>query len=198
MQPSNNASRADNQQERVMILGWIVGFVDGEGCFSINFVKQSDRKEKTRIRKGYKTGYQIAHEFAVVQGARSLASLKELQKFFGVGGIYINRRHDNHKEDLYRYSVSKREDLLKVIVPFFQKYQLRTAKKKDFMFFVRCMKEIANGNHLNPEGAIRIAQICEQMNHRRSRAHIISILRNQTSSALTSLKEVREDRVLSA
>ena len=62
---SKKVSQAENQQERLMNIGWIIGFVDGEGCFSINFIKQSDRKEKTRIRKGYKTGFQIGHEFAV-------------------------------------------------------------------------------------------------------------------------------------
>ena len=94
---SKNASLADNQQER--LIGWILGFVDGEGCFSIGFVKQPNRKEAKRIRRGYVTGYQIVHEFAVTQGAKSLDSLKELKSFFKVGDIYINRRHDNHKED---------------------------------------------------------------------------------------------------
>ena len=28
---------ADNQQERLMQLGWVIGFVDGEGCFSIGW-----------------------------------------------------------------------------------------------------------------------------------------------------------------
>ncbi len=56
---SKKASRAENQQERLITTGWILGFVDGEGCFSVNFVRQADRKEKNRIRKGYKTGFQI-------------------------------------------------------------------------------------------------------------------------------------------
>ena len=179
-----------------MMIGWITGFVDGEGCFSINFVKQPDRKEKTRIRRGYKTGYQIAHEFAVAQGAKSIVSLKKLKKYFRVGGIYINRRYDNHKEHLYRYSVVKREDLLNVIIPFFQKYQLRTSKKKDFKLFVRCMKIIATGKHRTSRGAIRIALLCERMNHKRSRANLIRILRNQTSDPL--ILRQRKERVLSA
>jgi hypothetical protein len=33
-------TKADNQQER--LIGWITGFVDGEGCFSIGFVKQTN------------------------------------------------------------------------------------------------------------------------------------------------------------
>jgi LAGLIDADG endonuclease len=61
-------SGAENQQERLIQLGWVIGFVDGEGCFSIGFVRQPDRA----TRRGYKTGYQVSHEFAVTQasGAR--------------------------------------------------------------------------------------------------------------------------------
>jgi hypothetical protein len=31
--PSKNVFGADNQQERLKIAYWIVGFTDGEGCF---------------------------------------------------------------------------------------------------------------------------------------------------------------------
>jgi hypothetical protein len=55
---------ADNQQERLIQLGWVIGFVDGEGCFSIGFVRQPDRKR----RKGYRTGYQVSHEIAKSPG----------------------------------------------------------------------------------------------------------------------------------
>src|SRR5215212_6586132 len=37
---SDNPDGADNQQERLIELGWVIGFVDGEGCFSIGFVRQ--------------------------------------------------------------------------------------------------------------------------------------------------------------
>lgn len=195
MHHSKNTSRADNQQERLITIGWILGFVDGEGCFSIGFVKQPDRKEPTRIRRGYVTGYQVTHEFTVMQGARSLGNLEELKKFFGVGAIYINRRHDNHKEDMFRYSVSRREDLLKIIVPFFKKYQLRTAKKQDFLLFAKCVASMQQGKHLTRGGVVQIALRAEKMNHRKSRANLIRILRNQTP---TSTHKSREDRVPSA
>jgi hypothetical protein len=52
---SDNQLRADNQQERLINIGWIIGFVDGKGCFSVGFIKQPT----TKTRKGYKTGYQI-------------------------------------------------------------------------------------------------------------------------------------------
>lgn len=69
MKQSENASRADNQQERLIEIGWLVGFTDGEGCFSLGVVRQPNKEEPLRnkagIRKGYKTGYQVFHEFAV-------------------------------------------------------------------------------------------------------------------------------------
>jgi hypothetical protein len=36
---SDNPSGADNQQERLKLCGWTVGFVDGEGCFSCSISK---------------------------------------------------------------------------------------------------------------------------------------------------------------
>src|SRR3954454_20955495 len=78
---SDNPGSAKNQQERLIRTGWGIGFVDGEGCFSIGFVRQPAR----RNRAGYRTGYQVAHEFAVTQGAQSVGCLHELREFFGVG-----------------------------------------------------------------------------------------------------------------
>lgn len=180
---SKKVSHAENQQERLMMIGWIVGFVDGEGCFSINFVKQSNKQEKNRIRKGYKTGYQIFYEFAVTQGESSLKSLEKMKDFFGVGSIYINKRYDNHKEHLQRYVVRKKDDLVNVIIPFFKKYELRTSKKKNFEIFAKCMVDIEKGKHLTKTGAIKIALMTEKMNHRKNRSKIIRILRNQTSDS---------------
>ena len=165
------------------MIGWVVGFVDGEGCFSINFVRQSDRKEKNRIRRGYRTGYQIFYEFSVTQGESSIESLKKIKDFFGVGNLYINKRYDNHKEHLYRYTVRKKDDLVSTIIPFFRKYRLKTVKRKNFELFAKCLSEIQKGNHLKIKGAIRLAQIMEKMNHKKSRSNIIRILRNQTSDS---------------
>ncbi len=189
---SEKASHAENQQERLIMIGWIIGFVDGEGCFSINFVKQLNKKEKSRIRRGYKTGHQVSHEFAITQGESSLESLEKIKDFFGVGNIYINKRYDNHKEHLYRYVVRKREDLVNVIIPFFEKYTLRTSKKSNFETFTTCMGEIKNNKHLTRRGSIKIAKRTESMNHKKNRSEIIKILRNQTS-----VRQGRKDRVRS-
>jgi len=173
---SDNSSAAENQQERLIKIGWITGYVDGEGCFSINFIRQPHRHN----RRGYKTGFQVAHEFAVTQGASSVESLHLLVKFFDVGDVYINKRYDNHKEHMYRYCVRAREELVKTIIPFFDQYPLRTSKQENFLKFAECMRLMETGAHLTKSGLIEIVEIAETMNHKKPRTEIIRILRDYT------------------
>lgn len=172
----DNVAGAENQQERLVRVGWVVGFVDGEGCFSIGFVRQSGGGR----RIGYRTGWQVSHEFAVTQGERSPRCLHELHEFFGIGQILVNRRYDNHREHLYRYAVRKRADLLDSVIPFFRQYPMRTPKQNDFEGFAECVELISAGHHLTVDGLIEIAKITETMNRRKSRQDLIRILRDHT------------------
>src|SRR6202021_3322471 len=175
---SENSSAADNQQERLIKIGWITGYVDGEGCFSINFIRQPHRLN----RRGYKTGFQVAHEFAVTQGASSVDSLHLLMKFFGVGSVYINKRYDNHKEHLYRYCVRQRKDLVKTIIPFFEHYPLRTSKQGNFLRFAECMDLMGTGAHLTSSGLIKIVEIAETINQKKPQTKIKKTSRNNTQN----------------
>ena len=127
MTHSDNARSAANQQER-LDPWWIVGFTDGEGCFSVS----------TFHNKTCSSGYQTLFEFVITQGISSELSLQQVQIYFGVGHIYINRRHDNHREDILRYCVRRQDDLKKIIIPFFKKYPFVTAKRQQFEEF--CLK----------------------------------------------------------
>ena len=147
---------ADNQQERLRTVGWIVGFVDGEGCFSATIQKATTA-----------TGWQVFPEFVVTQGAKSLQALHDLQEFFECGRVFINRRNDNHKEPLYRFCVRSLVDLSEKIVPFFRENRLRTAKRDDFEKFARVLELMRERKHLNSEGIMEIAGIAQTMNRRK-------------------------------
>src|SRR4051794_14496149 len=98
---SENPSGADNQQERLLTNDWLVGFVDGEGCFSCPIY----RSPTTSL------GWQVQPAFVVVQGASSKDVLDRMLSFFGCGRVNVNRRRDNHREDLYRFVVRRFVDL---------------------------------------------------------------------------------------
>ena len=140
---------ADDQQERLKFLGWIVGFVDGEGCFSVSVFKNRTSR----------SGFQVMPEFVVTQGQKSRDSLERIQKFFGCGAIYINRRYDNHKENIYRYCVRNFKDINEKIIPFFKANPLLTYKKNDFELFCKVVKMIKMRQHLTADGLTIIREL---------------------------------------
>src|SRR5690349_9036511 len=74
---SDNPSSADNQQERLLTNDWLVGFVDGEGCFSSPIYRQASMR----------LGWQVQPALAVVQGASSKNVLDRMVPFFGCGKV---------------------------------------------------------------------------------------------------------------
>ena len=126
---------------------WIVGFVDGEGCFFVGI----QRNPTVRI------GFQVIPEFRVVQHKRDLDVLHGLKSFFGFGRVCQN--HD----DRWEYRV-RRLDHLKEVVVFFKSHKLKTKKRIDFQKFSDVMRLMEEGRHLTNEGLRDIAKIATLMN----------------------------------
>jgi hypothetical protein len=122
---------------------WIVGFTDGEGCFHVGIAKNQT----------YKIGYQVIPEFVVVQHERDVKILHNLKSYFRCG--VVRRNHENRM----CFRVQKFEDLHDKIVPFFEKHQLKTLKKVDFLKFRRVILLINQGLHLTLEGLEQIKKI---------------------------------------
>lgn len=149
---------ADNQQESLKTIGWIVGFVDGEGCFSVTLQRMPSMK----------SGWQVFPEFVVTQGASSLSALRDLQHHFRCGRIFVNQRADNHREHLYRFCVRSLNELQRRVIPFFQENSLRTKKREDFAKFVRIIEMMGNKQHLDRQGLEEIAHIVQTMNRQKA------------------------------
>ena len=115
--PSKKVASAENQQERLKMVGWVIGYIDGEGCFSVSLFRNRTTK----------FGWQVFPEFVVTQGEKSKNSLEILMKFFKCGKVFVNKRYDNHKENIYRYCVRSKKDLIETIIPFFEENQLKSA-----------------------------------------------------------------------
>ena len=161
---SKNANSADNQQERLELANWIVGFVDGEGCFTVSFF--SHPKSRLRLK------WQVFPEFVITQGFKSQKILREINKFFGCGKIYLNKRRDNHHEHLLKFVVRNRSDLIFKMIPFFEKNQLRSAKKEDFKIFAKILRMMQKDKHLQERGLAEIRLLVQKMNNRKHRKPI--------------------------
>ncbi len=126
---------------------WVVGFVDGEGCFYVGINPHPEMK----------VGYQVLPEFRVVQHERDIQVLYALKRFFRCGVVRRNR------EDRYEFRIRKLSCLLEV-VEFFEKHPLKTKKNADFKKFARIVRWMAEGKHLEREGLIRIIELALTMN----------------------------------
>lgn len=122
---------------------WVVGFTDGEGCFHIGISQN----------KTYKIGFQVLPEFVVVQHQRDIKLLHCLKAYFGCGVV-----RKNHG-DRYCFRVRKVNDLITIILPFFEKHQLKTMKKVDFLRFRSVVRLMKDNHHLTLEGLEKIRKI---------------------------------------
>ena len=128
---------------------WIRGFTDGEGCFYVGINKNNTMTMKV----------QVLPEFSITQHKRDVKLLYKIKDFFGCGLIKKNNK------DVMCYSVRNLKHLNTIIIPFFEKYQLLTSKKYNFIKFrwiVKCM--IERKYHLNEEGLYKIKAIKKRMN----------------------------------
>ena len=180
-----NLIGADNQQERSGVEQWAVGFVDGEGCFSISVVRNP----------GCRLGWQVQHEFSVTQASSSRDALELLQELFGCGTIIEQVRTDNHRVPLSRFSVKRRTELIASVVPFFEERPLRTAKRADFEQFARVLHLMERREHLHEDG-LRQNRLDHRDDESQAAVSVSGILRGHTPAGSHRLRV--EDMVLAS
>ena len=127
---------------------WVVGFVDGEGCFHVG-INQNE---------SMKMGVQVLPEFTVVQHEVDEQVLYGLKDYFGCGVV-----RKNHGSRL-SYRVRGQKNLHDRIIPFFEKHKLKTRKRVDFEKFRKVILLIEKGEHLEADGLEKIRQITKSMN----------------------------------
>ena len=175
---SDNVSGADNQQERLIELrGWVIGFVDGEGCFSIGFVRQPSPARPKRLHDRLPGVSSVCRNTGDEESRLSRGASQVLRRR---PDLRQQATRPNHREHLCQFIVERRTELLETVIPFFRTHPLRTSKQLDFEKFAHCVELTDTGQHLRPEGLIEIAEIAQTMNHRKPRQELIRILRGHT------------------
>ena len=153
---SDNPTGADDQQETARSTleldpHWVVGFVDGEGCFSVSIHRNAMCRSTG--------GWQLRPVFHVYQHVRHRAVLEELVSFFGVGRL----RSKGPKSSAWTYAVDSLRDLEAVVLPFFERHPLRI-KDADFRQFATIVRAMRRKEHLDPDGFERLVRAAYAMN----------------------------------
>ena len=136
---------------------YIVGLVDGEGCFAITISKHKTKK----------LGLDARLIFEIELRADDREVLERLKNTFGCGSIYeLNYDRYGWKPHV-KYAIKSHKDIFKILIPFFKKYPLQGKKKKDFLDFCRAAEVFKEKQHLNVEGIKKLEKIRQFMNEKR-------------------------------
>jgi hypothetical protein len=130
---------------------WLAGFVSEEGCFQVNIFNSTN-----------KIGQTVRLFFTITQNFRDEALMNTLINYLGCGTLYKNQ-----KKNSVDYKVTKINDLIEKIIPFFEKYKLLGIKTHDFEDFKKIALLIKNGDHLTNEGFYIISGLKSGMNKKR-------------------------------
>jgi hypothetical protein len=141
---------ADDQQERLD--GYIAGYVDGEGSFSVTVNRNSSSRLKL----------QLIPEFHVSQNGDRREVLDMIQRRLGCGYIKRNGR----KDQVMVFVARRRQDLLTRVIPFFERCPLISSKQSEFETFARVVKAMAVGDHLGELGFSQLLELGLSMNGR--------------------------------
>ena len=165
---SDNATDADNQQERLQYIPielghYLAGFADGEGSFNISMIKRNS---------DYQRGWKISASFNVSQKDSQIPLL--FQKTLECGTIRFRR------DGVCYFEVRNATDLNSSVRSFFERFPLLSDRQSNrFHLLMKAVEIMAQGQHRSEEGLEAILQLRELMVSNRKRKYkLTDVLQN--------------------
>jgi hypothetical protein len=138
---------------------FVTGLTEGEG---VSFA----------IRPKLKVGLEARPYFSLSLNERDHELLGDLQAYFGCGWI-----RESRSDRTFKYEARSVRELLNHVIPHFEAYPLRGAKRHAFGGFARVCQMIGQGDHLRSEGMETIVRIAYEMNLGKRRYSASTLLR---------------------
>ena len=147
---------------------YLAGFTDGEECFYVGVHPTSN----------VALGLQVVPEFHVSQNGERISVLRLLVEALGCGAIKRNAPASS-RDKTYVFVVKRHSDLYEKVLPFFERFPLRSEKQQEFLKFAQVVEMMHRKEHLNAEGLRRISEIAFSMNGSKFRKHhLVNLLQS--------------------
>ncbi len=128
---------------------YLLGFIDGEGCFHISIKNQKSAKMR----------WVLDPIFHVTQHKNSVEILYHIQRFLGCGKVKMKYG----QPDTMLFSVESRREIVDKVLPFFRKYKL-IVKRKNFEVFSEVVESLEKHGHGNVQEFRRLLKKVFAMN----------------------------------
>ncbi len=126
---------------------WISGFTSGEGSFQVRIFKSTN----------HSIGYQVQLRFQITQQYRDKNLMEKIKNYLNCG--YLSER-----DDIVDFHVTKYDDIVKKIIPFFEEYPILGVKLENYKDFCKVANLIKDKKHLTEKGLEKIKLIKSKMN----------------------------------
>ncbi len=143
---------------------WLLGFIEGEGCFCIVLKKAGKRNQY----------YQITADFTIKLTESERPLLEKIRSYLGgIGHIYFQGSDPSRKKglvnarDCVAFKVTKLSEVKK-IVDFLRSLDFVShSKKAEFEIWKECIHLMEKGEHLTRDGLLKIALLREKAQKRK-------------------------------
>ncbi|MCA1708839.1 MAG: LAGLIDADG family homing endonuclease [Actinobacteria bacterium] len=151
------------QGEKAALDPWYVsGLVEGEGCFCVSFA----------LRPKLRTGLEVRPSFSLSLNERDRGLLRDLAAYFGCGFIRRSR-----SDRTFKFEVRSMNDLLRRVIPHFERYPLVGCKARSFQGFLRVCRMVEQGNHHTKSGLRDIVAVAYAINVGKRRYGQVDLLK---------------------
>ena len=124
---------ADSSNKYSLNPWFVTGFIDGEGCFNINIVKN----------KNYKTGFSVEVRFSIGLRAEDKPILELIKNNLNVGSVI------KEGSQFFKFRLSSVKDL-EVLINHLDKYPLLTKKYADYILWKKVFNIVKKKEHRVP------------------------------------------------
>lgn len=153
----NSSLRAPFGKERIhqekLNPHYVVGFIDGEGSFSVSI-----GRHKTLARK-----LEVRPEFEIELRADDKKILERVAVTIGCGKIYDCSYERYGWYPHVKYKITNTIDMEKYLFPFLDRYQLQAKKAKSYKFFREIVLMVRSKKHLTDAGFNKIVKLRDKI-----------------------------------
>ena len=128
---------------------YVVGFIDGEGSFSISICKH----------KTLRRGFEVRPEFEIELRKDDQEILERILVTIGIGRIYDCSYERYGWYPHAKYKITSIWDLKEYLFPFLDRYPLQAKKRKSYLIFREIVLMVCAKEHLSDEGFNKIVSL---------------------------------------
>jgi hypothetical protein len=168
MRLSENATGADNQQERLQPISddlghYLSGFSDGEGSFNISVVRR---------KSDYRSGWKIVASFNISQREATIPKLFKETLQCGT----LRYRQDG----VCYFEVRKIADINEAVREFFTRFPLRSERQAlRLQLLLQATELLVRGEHLTSQGLQKVLEVRQLMvSNRKRKYELTDVLQN--------------------